>query len=54
MQPDFVLFRQVARSEKGDYTNTVIALLKGGVQTLNNPESIYMFLNKNWMVRFLL
>ncbi|VDN37212.1 unnamed protein product [Gongylonema pulchrum] len=29
MQPDFVLFRQVANSEKGNYTNTVIALLKG-------------------------
>ncbi|VBB26816.1 unnamed protein product [Acanthocheilonema viteae] len=39
MQPDFVLFRQNANSEKGDYTNIALALLKGGVQTLNNPES---------------
>lgn len=50
MQPDFVLFRQNASSEKGDYTNIVLALLKGGVQTLNNPESVRIFLNKNWMV----
>ncbi|VDM96200.1 unnamed protein product [Thelazia callipaeda] len=49
MQPDFVLIRQNVKNEKGDYTNIVTALLKGGVQTLNNPESIYIFLNKNWM-----
>ncbi|VDK85063.1 unnamed protein product [Litomosoides sigmodontis] len=49
MQPDFVLFRQNASSEKGDYTNIVLALLRGGVQTLNNPESVLIFLNKNWM-----
>lgn len=48
VQPDFVLLRQVANSEKGNFTNTVIALLKGGVQTLNSPESIQMFLDKNW------
>uniref|UniRef100_A0A915PGC9 ATP-grasp domain-containing protein n=1 Tax=Setaria digitata TaxID=48799 RepID=A0A915PGC9_9BILA len=48
MQPDFVLLRQNPSSEKGDYANTVIALLKGGVQTLNNPESVRIFLNKNW------
>ncbi|OZC07325.1 Synapsin, ATP binding domain protein [Onchocerca flexuosa] len=48
MQPDFVLFRQNANSEKGDYTNIVIALLKGGVQTLNSPESIRILLDKNW------
>ncbi|VIO87295.1 Uncharacterized protein BM_BM6420 [Brugia malayi] len=49
MQPDFVLFRQNAKSERGDYTNIALALLKGGVQTLNNPESVWIFLNKNWM-----
>uniref|UniRef100_A0A0M3HYY8 ATP-grasp domain-containing protein n=1 Tax=Ascaris lumbricoides TaxID=6252 RepID=A0A0M3HYY8_ASCLU len=52
-QPDFVLFRQAAKSEKGDFTNIAIALLRAGVQTLNTVDNVITFLNKNWMYHHL-
>ncbi|VDM44051.1 unnamed protein product [Toxocara canis] len=48
-QPDFVLFRQAPRSEKGNFTNIAMALLRSGVQTLNTVDNVINFLNKNWM-----
>ncbi|MFH4973296.1 hypothetical protein AB6A40_000005 [Gnathostoma spinigerum] len=48
-RPDFVMIRQVANSERGDYTNVVAALLKSGVATLNGPKTTCEFLNKNLM-----
>lgn len=50
-EPDFVLLRQAVKSEKGDYSNIITALLRSEVQTLNSVESTLIFLNKNWMVR---
>uniref|UniRef100_A0A0N5AF13 ATP-grasp domain-containing protein n=1 Tax=Syphacia muris TaxID=451379 RepID=A0A0N5AF13_9BILA len=47
--PDFVFYHQLAKSDRGDFSNIVFALVKAGIPSINSPDSVLTFINKNWM-----
>ena len=48
-QPDFVLIRQNLKDAGRDYKNLLLALMYGGVPSVNSLQAIYNFQDKPWV-----
>jgi hypothetical protein len=48
-QPDFILIRQNLKDAGRDYKNLLLALMYGGVPSVNSLQAVYNFQDKPWV-----
>ena len=53
IKPDFVLLRQHTRDATNNWKNIVLGLQYGGIPSINSLHSIYNFMDKPWVVRYI-